>query len=516
MSSVANGPVEKTIYPATAAEDRWDRVRRGILLLLLALLAIAITGYHPYAEDAGIYVAGIKSAAHPGLYGGSSFFIAPYLRVSLFPELGAWVVQSLHVPLETFLFLMQILTTWLLLFACWSLAKHCFGRPEERWAAVLLSAVCLSVPVAGTSLFLMDPYLTSRSFSTPLSLLALAACLERKFLRGFLLLLLIGLFHPLMVIYAAFFVLLLSAVEAGSLPGIAALTTAGFATAAAITFSQRNLVESVAYQNAVGSRYYFFLAHWHWYEQLGVVAPVVILGLYGRKCRPGAFPKGVALARSCALLGFISIAVALIFARSSSHSHLVAALQPLRPFLLVYFCMFVLLGGLIGRALLRRSAWRWIVLFAGAGAGLAFAQHQAYPASSQIEFPRAVSQNGWMRAFLWIRGNTPPNARFALDSDYIHAPGEDSQGFRAIAERDSLADRSKDGGAAAVFRELADRWWIEQTATTGLNEIDDAERLRRLDPFHVDWIVLSASSTTRLHCPFTDDAVKVCRLRESE
>jgi hypothetical protein len=75
------------------------------------------------------------------------------------------------------------------------------------------------------------------------------------------------------------------------------------------------------------------------------------------------------------IFGLTSICISLLFARSSSHSHLVAALQPMRPFLLVYFCMFVLLGGLIGRFLLRRTAWRWIVLFAGPAAGLAFAQH---------------------------------------------------------------------------------------------------------------------------------------------
>lgn len=513
MGSVANGTIAKTISPPKAGVDRWAVVRHAALLLLAAVTAIAITGYHPYAEDAGIYVAGIKRAAHPGLYGSSAFFLEPYLRVSLFPELGAWTVRSLHLQLEDFLFAMQVLTSWLLLFACWGLAKRCFDRPEERWAAVLLTAACLSVPVAGTSLFLMDPYLTSRSFSTPLSLLAIAACLDRKLLRAALLLLLIGLFHPLMVIYATFFVLLLWAVQAESLFGIAALAASAFAAAAAAAFSQRDVVESVAYQNAVGSRYYFFLANWHWYEQLGVAAPVLILGLYAYKQRFRALRGGVVLTTACAILGLVSISVALIFARSTSHSHLVAALQPLRPFLLIYICMFVILGGLIGRSVLERSAWRWIVLFAGAGAGLAFVQHQAYPASSQIEFPGAASRNGWTRAFLWIRDNTPPDARFALDADYIHIPGEDGQGFRAIAERDALADRSKDGGAAAVFRQLADRWWAEQTATTDLNRIDDAERLRRLAPFGVNWIVLNASAPTQFPCPFTDDAVKVCRLR---
>lgn len=499
--------------PPAVSPTPVSRLRHAVLLLLLSLAAIAINGYHPYGEDAGIYVSSIKQAIHPGIYGSSSYFIAPYLKVSLFPKLSAWIVESLHLPLEGLLFAMQILTTWLLVYACWGLARRCFDRREEQWAALLLAVVCLSVPVAGSSLFVMDPYLTGRSFSTPLSLFALGAGLDGKLVRAALLLVLIGLFHPLMVIYATFFVLLLWAVRRKSWVATGSLAAAAIAAAAAVQFSQRGVVESVAYENAVGSRYYFFLANWHWYEQLGVAAPLLILAGYAYwRSRRGP-SDGVDLAMSAIVFGLTSIVVALAFAREHSHSHLVAALQPLRPFLLIYLCMFLILGGVIGRVLLKRSAWRWILLFGGAAIGLGIVQQQAYPASAQIEFPGAVSNNAWVRAFVWIRDNTPANAVFALDTDYIHAHGEDGQGFRAIAERDSLADRSKDGGAAAVFSQLADRWMTEQSATTDLNKIDDAERLRRLVPLHVEWIVLDANSPTQMQCPFMDEAVKVCHLR---
>jgi hypothetical protein len=490
----------------------WLGLRHAALLLLAALAAVGITGYHPYAEDAGIYVAGIKQAAHPGLYGSSSAFLAPFLQASLFPQLSARVVRALHLPLDDYLLGMQVLTTWLLLFACWELAKRCFDRPAERWGALLFTAVCLPIPVAGSSLFMMDPYLTSRSFSTPLSLLAISACLDRKYLNAALLLLVIGLFHPLMVIYAALFVLLLWGVQAGSLAGVAALVVTAFAAAAGVTFSQRSVVESAAYVNAVVTRPYFFLANWQWYELIGLAAPILIFSVLSF-WRTSYIPWGrVVLAKTCAVLGITSTLVALIFARASSHSHLVAALQPLRPFLLIYLCMFVVVGGIAGAAILKRAAWLWIVLLAGTGAGLAFAQHKSYPGSAHLELPGAVSKNGWVRAFVWIRDNTPPDERFALDADYIHTRGEDGQGFRAIAERDALADGAKDGGAAAVFRQLADRWWIEQTATSDLNRIDDAERLRRLRPFGVDWIVIDSNSPTRLNCPFADETIQVCHL----
>jgi len=213
------------------------------------------------------------------------------------------------------------------------------------------------------------------------------------------------------------------------------------------------------------------------------------------------------------VLGAISVAASLAFSHPQSNSHLIAALQTVRPFLLIYLFMFLLLGGVIGRCWGRSQAWRWAVLLAGVALGLAWVQHCAYPASAQVELPWKTSANDWTRAFCWVRDNTPRDAVFALDADYIHAPGEDAQGFRAIAERASLADASKDGGAAAVFPSLAERWMAEQTATTGLNTISDAERLRRLAPFHVNWIILSSSATTAMPCPFQNAAVKVCRLQ---
>lgn len=516
----SRGPIAETtsraalVWPSSVAARLLGlRFARAALLLLLAFATIAIDGYHPYSEDAGIYVSGIKQAIHPGIYGSSSFFILPYLQISLFPDLSAWIVRSMHLPLEDLLFALQILTTWLLLFACWALAKRCFEAPTERWAALLLTAVCLSVPVAGSSLYLMDPYLTGRSFSTPLSLLALVACLDRKFGRTALLLVLIGIFHPLMVVYATSFVLVLVAAQRRTRVGLVALSACAIAAGVAVQFSQRSYTESVAYENAVGSRYYFFLANWHWYEQIGVAAPLVLLGAFALwRQRPGS-PASAALATGAVALGATSIVVALLFAREQSHSHLVAALQPLRPFLLIYLCMFLILGGVFGRFVLKQHPWRWFLLFAGAAVGLGIVQHLAYPNSAHLELPGSVSSNGWVRAFVWIRENTPTDAVFALDADYIHAHGEDGQGFRAIAERNSLADRSKDGGAAAVFRQLAELWMDQQSATTDLNQIDDAERLRRLAPYHVDWIVLNAGASTQMQCPFIDDAVKVCHLR---
>lgn len=516
-------PQISTTNSAPAITSRGRTVRRSILLLALSLAAIAIDGYHPYGEDAGIYVSGIKQIANPVLYGSGRAFNAPYLRLSLFSRWNARLSSAFHIPLPWLLMAMQIATTWLLLYACFGLARRCFpagrGRlsASAQWASVSLVAACLSIPVAGSSLFMMDPYLTSRSFSTPLTLLAICACLDRKLLRAALFIALSGVFHPLMTLYSLGFVLLLWAVIRQSWIGAASLVAAALASGAVVQFSQRAINESAAYQAAVVTRFYFFLYRWKWYELLGVIAPLALFALYvywqrQPKTRESLPQNGVAIGQTCILLGITSIAVSLLYARPNSHSHLISALQPLRPFLYIYFCMFILLGGLLGQYLLKQRIWAWIPLFASITAGLAFVQHSTYPASAQVELPWVVSSNGWNRAFVWIRDNTPSDSLVALDADYIHAPGEDSQGFRAIAERNAMADRAKDGGAAAVFPELADRWMREHTAITNLNQIGDTERRRRLAPFHVTWVVLEPSTVTGLPCPFQDDLAKVCRL----
>ena len=121
-------------------------------------------------------------------------------------------------------------------------------------------------------------------------------------------------------------------------------------------------------------------------------------------------------------------------------------------------------------------------------------------------------KNAWVQAFEWARGNTSKDAVFALDADYIHAPGEDAQSFRAIAERSVLPDFSKDGGEASIAPDLADAWARGVAAQQGLNTISDAERVARLQPLGVTWMVLDAGARTALDCPYANNSVRVCKL----
>jgi hypothetical protein len=102
-----------------------------------------------------------------------------------------------------------------------------------------------------------------------------------------------------------------------------------------------------------------------------------------------------------------------------------------------------------------------------------------------------------------------------LDNDYIEWPGEDAQGFRAIAERSAVADYFKDGGIASNFRLAAIPWWQGSRATIELNSATDEQRLAQLWPLGVTWIVLPAQANTGFSCPFTNASVRVCRLRDA-
>jgi hypothetical protein len=120
--------------------------------------------------------------------------------------------------------------------------------------------------------------------------------------------------------------------------------------------------------------------------------------------------------------------------------------------------------------------------------------------------------NEFERAFAWIGRNTPKDAVFAMDARYITAPGEDAQGFRAIAERSVLPDFSKDGGVVTNKPELAAAWLQGQMAQAGLNAEADAQRIAALRPLGVTWVVLGRKAVTGFACAYANESVKVCRL----
>lgn len=508
--------------------------RRGLelgfasaLVTMLTVLAFAVHGYHPYAEDGGLYMAEIKRLLDPSLYPHETAFVMGHLRVSLFAPLVVVLVRISQASLGVVLLLLHLASFWITLFAAYLLAARCFASREARVGAVALLATWITLPIAGTSLMLMDPYVTARSISTPCVLLALVGMLEflqprsnsrRERWNWFGLccaaLLVAALMHPLMAAYGFGCVLVLSCVlspvrwmRVGGTVGLCVTALCVAATMQALAPP-----ESAAYVRVATTRSYWFLADWHWYEQFGLAAPLAILAIVGFRTRRRDDTSRVALARMAVVCGVVAVMVAILFARQGFATHMVARLQPLRIFQIVYVVMILMVGAALAVWVLQRRPLRWTIAFALLAGIMLFAQRQTFPNSAHIEMPWRAPQNQWEQAFVWISRNTPKDALFALDAHYITSPGEDAQSFRAIAERSALPDYSKDGGKASITPELTSAWMIGEDAQMRLSSVSDLQRVAKLRPLGVRWVVLERSAKTNFVCNFENRMVKVCSL----
>ncbi len=490
-------------------------------LLALTLGTLLIHGYHPLSEDGGLYTAGIQSALDPTLFRHDLAFASATRHYSLFTPIMATIVRTLHLPLPWLLLFTYLAGTWIFLYAAWLLAARCFPSQRARLCAIALAATWYTLPIAGTSLLLMDPYVTARTLSTPLALLALALALDFEWttlrrIVGPLVCPLVALaaaaaFHPLMTAYAAALVLTLLIAKLPCRParitGYATLTAAALLIAGVLQLKAPP--ENAATIAASFSRYYWFLSQWQWYELLGLAGPLIILALLLRFGRPN--PAATALIRAAIALGLIATLISLLFAHESYSTHLVARLQPLRAFLLLYAVMTILLAGTLAERFSRMRIVAQITLTAMALL-MFFVQRQTYPASQHLELPGRIPTNPWSQAFLWAGEHTPTDALFALDANYITTDGEDGQTFRATARRSMLPDFSKDGGEAAVRPSLAAAWYSGQAAQQNLSALTDAERRQRLRPLGVTWLILHATAPTAAACPYANAVVKVCSL----
>jgi hypothetical protein len=479
-------------------------------LLLLTFLGVAVHGYHLGADDAAIYVPAIKRVADPSLYPFGSEFFMSHAHLSLFPDMVGQSSRFTHIPIDSVIFLWHLACVFLLLLAAWRLLDACFLSESARWSGVTLLAAVLSVPVAGTALALMDPYLTARSLSTPAILFAVAAYVAGKPWRAAAWLLLTSVVHPQMAMYG---VVLLACVVF-----FAVRTAHAEFTPAACLLLMPALPLLFDLDPARGpareallSRTYFLVSNWMWYEWLGVFAPLALCWWFSRRETAGTKPAFQLLLRSLSPFGLLFTAAGLLLT-SSSHLDNLTRLQPMRAFHLVYLIFFVFLGGVLGEHVLRHKTLRWIALFLPLISSMWLFQRNAYPASLHVEWPGANEVNSWNSAFYWIRYNVPKDAVFALDPGHMLRPGEDLHGFRAIAERSMLADSVKDSGAVSLFPNLAEHWKQQVEAQQGLEQFrpEQFRKLARLYP--VTWIVTRQAAPAGFTCPYRNDGLSVCRI----
>lgn len=471
-------------------------------LLLLTLGAVAVAGYHPGVEDAEIYLPGVLKVLYPQLFPYNQGFFASHAHMTLYPNLIAASVRLSHLPLDYAMLLWQLLGVFLLLFACWRTGRLCFASPRALWGGVALVSALLTIPVAGTSLYIMDQYLNTRSLSTPMILLAIVNVVDHRWARGLVWIVLTGLIHPLMVVFGAAYIFFVIWMERREL-----------APAAALVLLPLGLFPPVteAYRQILNTREYFFLLRWQWYEWLGIFAPLALFWWYRRIARQHGLRVLERMCSALILFELLFFAAALVLTIPPQLANL-AELQPMRALHLVYILLFVFSGGFLAEWVLRNKVWRWLALFLPLCAGMWYAQRQLFPATPHLELPWTRSNNPWVQTFQWIRDNTPADAYFALDPQHMELPGEDQHGFRAIAERSMLADAQKDSGAASMFPQLAEEWQRQVQAEKGWNtfQLSDFQRLK--SEFGVDWVVLG-HPVSGLECPYANNGLQVCRIR---
>ncbi len=500
---------------------------------VLTIAVLLVHGYHPGAEDGGIYATGVYLRLRPTLFPHDTAFVLAPTTYSAFAWIFAGLSHLFRVSPDWVLLLGYVVSTALTLFAVQRLCRICEYDREEQLVAMALLAAWWTLPVAGTSLSIGDPYLTARSFSMPFSLFAISFALKgwqtsrgelrwRSVVGCVACLLAAAVMHRLMFGFAAVFVWL---ARAKSTPKWRAYF-AGIglcSLSAALVLQLHATPESRAFLHAEMTRQYWFLSEWRWYEGCGLIAPLLLFAVRLRYERR-ATARRLLIASIAA--GLLALVVALLFAREDAARHIVARLQPLRMFMLLYVLLSVELSGAMirfARALSNKVTPGWwrrgigavpFALTAVTAVCMYFVQKDSFSSSRHIEVPwnEHGELNPWVSAFLWCKQNTSEESFFAIDPTYIHQPQNDAQTFRAHALRSVLPDQSKDGGEAAVAPNLASFWQKGYEAQEGINLMGDADRLTRLRPLGVTWLLLSQSAQTNLPCPYRNPLIKVCRL----
>ena len=487
-----------------------------ILLLLFTLLGFVVMGYHPGLEDDGVYLSAVKFNLQPSLYPHDSEFFRLQLQASIFDQWMAGFVRFTRIPVAWAELFWQFLSLYIILRAAHSIAQKLFSERRAQWAGVALLSAMFTLPVAGTAINIADQHLHPRNMATAVILIAVDRILGRRAWQAVPLLFLALVLHPIMAAFGISFCIFIGVSQSGSLKRWFARRSSHeqssfISVAATAPLGWIFEPPTPSWRRALESRTYYFLDQWTWYEWLGAIAPIALFGLLWRY----ALRRGEnALARTAfALLLYAifqqSVAILLL---SPAGLVRITPLQPMRYLHLVYLFMGLIGGCLLGRHILGRSIWRWAVFVIVVNGGMFAAQRTMFDNTEHLELPGQSSKNQWLQAFTWIRANTPRDAYFALDPNYLAAPGENYHSFRALAERSQLADALKDAAVVTQVPGLAPEWVAQVDAQAGWSQfhLSDFERLKAR--FGVDWAVVSYPQPEGLTCRWHNDCLAVCQI----
>lgn len=489
----------------------YHRIEQFILILCLTALGFLVMGYHPGAEDDGVYLAAVKAELQPALYPHDADFVRLQTQATLFVPAMAGFIAVTHISIAWAELIWQFLSLFGILWAALEISRHLFPDPRAHWAGVALLAMMLTLPVSGTAIYIADQYLHPRNVATALILFAISRVLARKTLPAVLLLLAAFVVHPIMAALGISFCVFVAAVNGRPAHDAMARRAPAVGTMAVAPLGWVLQPPSLEWRQALATRDYYFLYRWPWYEWLGIVAPLSLF-LFAR--RYAMRRSDDILSRFCFsvfLYGLFQQAIAMIMLAAPGLVRL-TPLQPMRYLQLVYIFMVLIAGCLSGRYCLRTSAWRWCAFLLIASVGMAIPQRVLFAGTAHIEWPGGGSKNEWLQAFAWVRANTPVDAYFAVDPRYLAAGGNDAHSFRALAERSQLADAIKDPAVVTQVPQLGPEWLREETALAGWEHFDilDFERLQR--QFGVQWVLVKYPANPGLDCQWHGTMLAVCRI----
>ncbi len=272
-------------------------------LLAISLLALAVHGYHYGIEDEAIYLPAVKQRLNAALYPFDSAFFQAQSQLMLFDRLIAALCRLTHLSVDWAFFLLYCLTTFLFVLALRRLGERFFPDEPSRWAAVLLPAALLTMPVAGSAVFIMDQHMHPRNLATVALLFALAAVLDKRWVAAGVLVVAAAVIHPLVTLYGASLLCMLAWRRTILLHFLA--------LAVFLSFAWFLLPPPPAgWWHAVEA--YIFISEWTWYEWLGILGPLACLLGCARWASRSGLPLVVTSARRLVWYGLFYFSVAAV------------------------------------------------------------------------------------------------------------------------------------------------------------------------------------------------------------
>jgi hypothetical protein len=508
---------------ATREDDSRTRARREVevsslkryisvaaLLILITVFAFVLQGYHPGAEDDGVYLSAIKKDLNPSLYPYNAEFFTLQMQATVFDKAVAATVRWTHLPLSYVCLGWQLAAIGLLLAGCRRLVGFCYPGLCARLAGVLTVSCLFTLSVAGVGLYIVDEHLHPRTLATDALVFAIDALQRGQRVRAALLLLVSFLFHPLMAVFGLSFCILSMLLQRWPRAGSKILAGAA-AIYAPWPGSWIFAPSTPAWRQALLQHSYYTLTRWTWYEWLGAIAPPLLLFLLARFARRHGNTPLFRLASTLSLFSTVQLAIAMLILLPPGLQRL-TPLQPMRYLHLTYLLMFLLAGATLGECWLRGHPGRWLLVFLPLAAANGYAQRLRYPGTRNLELPWTAPHGPWLQAFRWVRTNTPEDAVFALDPGYLALPDEDNHSFRALAERSSLADDQKDAAVVSQVPALAESWLAQHRAQAGWPNWTRADFVRLARTTPVRWVLVTPAQAKGLDCPYANEAVEVCRI----